>query len=211
MKGNFFTRSAAAFGSLASHPDLIGSYFSKSIAAATPIELRLPWFSWTAIQHLRQKIGPQQQILEWGGGGSSLFFVDLRANLLTIETDPDWHQKLAETKSQLPEESRGRWNLMKLSEPTEAQSRQNYLAPATNTAWDYVIVDGPENKIFSRMDCVQKLSELPIKPHAIILDDAWREEYSEAPHILANYDRHIFRSVGPARLGVTQTDIYYRK
>jgi hypothetical protein len=212
MNGNFFTRSGSAIGNLIANPSYIPHYLSDRTRPASPIALRSPWFSWAAIDHLRNHVQPNHWILEWGGGGSSLFFIDLGANLVTIETHDDWYRQLRETKTKMFPEQSARWQLQNIKEPICESSRMAYLQPLHGPkAWDYVVVDGPENDHLSRMHCLAEIQGLAVKPKVVILDDAWRSEYSQAPALLSGYERQVFRSVGPARLGVTQTDIYTRK
>jgi hypothetical protein len=43
------------------------------------VSLRLPWLPFDLIDDLRERVGPRSRVFEFGGGGSTLFFLDCGA------------------------------------------------------------------------------------------------------------------------------------
>lgn len=75
--------------------------------------------------------------------------------------------------------------------------------------WDVVVIDGPEDSSFKRMDCVQEAAKATKSGGMVILDDSYRAAYRDVGKVLLGWQRLTFRGLGAARLGVTQTDIWF--
>jgi hypothetical protein len=58
------------------------------------MESRMPWLSYRAIEFIASRIRPQHQVFEFGGGGSTLYFLDRVAGVVTAEHDGPWFEKL---------------------------------------------------------------------------------------------------------------------
>ena len=61
---------------------------------ATPIQAAMPWLSWPCIDFLRRRVKPGLRVLEWGGGGSTIFFAAAGCEVTTIETNRVWQQRI---------------------------------------------------------------------------------------------------------------------
>lgn|SRR5262249_13917201 len=59
-------------------------------AAGTPI----PWFTYPAIDYIRQLDLSEKTIFEWGAGFSTLFWSSRAKSVTSIETDPFWYSFL---------------------------------------------------------------------------------------------------------------------
>jgi hypothetical protein len=72
--------------------DSLWSYFFKwkKLIHSNSVEARLPWISFPVISFLEDKVKPQSKVFEYGGGGSSLFFVDKGAQVYTVEHNKEW-------------------------------------------------------------------------------------------------------------------------
>jgi hypothetical protein len=71
---------------------------------ATPVADGQPWITFDAIQYLEDTVQPSHRIFEFGGGGSTLFFLKRCHEVITVEHDAKWFlllEQLVETK-QLP-------------------------------------------------------------------------------------------------------------
>jgi hypothetical protein len=79
------------------------------------MESRLPWLSFRAIELLESRIKPEHHVFEFGGGGSTLFFLDRVASVVTAEHDTVWFDKL---KSSIDPTLGKRWTA--LANPPEA-------------------------------------------------------------------------------------------
>jgi lipopolysaccharide biosynthesis glycosyltransferase/predicted O-methyltransferase YrrM len=59
------------------------------------IALAIPWISFPAAERLDRLIRSGCRILEYGSGGSTLFFLERGAIVTSVEDDPAWHGKVA--------------------------------------------------------------------------------------------------------------------
>lgn len=55
----------------------------------------LPWLHYKAIRYLADILNEDMQIVEFGGGGSTLWFSALVDNVITYEPNPEWYMSLA--------------------------------------------------------------------------------------------------------------------
>ncbi len=53
-----------------------------------------PWITFPAISYLKKLVSLETRVFEYGGGGSTLFFVARAKEVVTIEHDEKWFEKL---------------------------------------------------------------------------------------------------------------------
>jgi hypothetical protein len=58
------------------------------------ISERMPWMTFEAIDLLKTKLDKNAKVFEYGGGGSTLFFIDRVAELVTVEHNQTWFEEL---------------------------------------------------------------------------------------------------------------------
>lgn len=63
----------------------------------TIINARIPWITYEAISILDRHITRDSRIFEYGGGGSTLYFLDKGASVVTVEHDRSWYDLLKDT------------------------------------------------------------------------------------------------------------------
>jgi hypothetical protein len=96
MEGSNFTRLCRLTNYLLSHPTQIPKYFKYSVTRQTPMDLGLPWISNKAIEFLdKWKINENTEILELGGGGSTIYFGKRKAHVTCLESSLIWAEKLS--------------------------------------------------------------------------------------------------------------------
>lgn len=88
--------------------------------------------------------------------------------------------------------------------------REYVRAVHTGAPWDVILVDGLDAPFISRMDCLRECPGALTPAGCVLLDDAWREAYSDAPGIMDGIGYERFWGLGPARWGMTRTDLYRR-
>lgn len=76
--------------------------------SSTPISRRSPWITFAAVDFLQGWLTPEKKVFEYGIGGSTLFFLDRVARLVSVEHDPEWCRVLSRS---LTKEEVGRWDL----------------------------------------------------------------------------------------------------
>ncbi|MEQ1747871.1 MAG: hypothetical protein ABL974_00505 [Prosthecobacter sp.] len=170
------------------------------------LELRIPWLTWGAIEHLGQIVSPGMKVFEWGGGGSTLFFLDHGCRVTTLETSTWWAEGL---KKRAPSGKFAGSLDLRVLDPAVVESggTSAYFSPVADDApWDLVLVDGPGE--ISRMDCIRHA--MPFIRHGgfLVLDNADWPSFSGAPVLLEGWERRIFRGLIPCARGTGQTDVY---
>lgn len=55
---------------------------------------RQPWITFPSIDLLKDKLDQRSKVFEYGGGGSTLFFLDHAGEVVTVEHDGEWFYKL---------------------------------------------------------------------------------------------------------------------
>lgn len=211
MYGNKYIRSLRGIFWMIRRPMDILPWLKQRIYPVSPIDLELPWFSWAAIEYLDSlNINSTCNIFEWGAGGSTIYFANKKANIVTVESNSYWKKHVEEIlKRKIISNVTIRYI------PAESQKSEDlyeYIkAVNKGKPWNIIVVDGLEKVYLSRVACIEEASKCMKCNGCIILDDAWRAEYKNVPEILKGWKRRCFKSLGPYRLGVTQTDVYIRQ
>ena len=181
------------------------------IVRQSPLEQGIPWLSWPCIDYLRSAVTDRSRVFEWGGGGSTLFFLKLGCSVVTVESNAAWRDLIGDAVRAMG--ANGRWDLRFVpAESGDASSAREYAACVNDgSPWDLVLVDGIDEALINRMHCVETARDHVAPGGLVLLDDAWRDAYRQAPRVLADFERKEFWGLGPARLGVTKTDAYRRR
>jgi hypothetical protein len=216
MEGNLVTRSAHGFLHMVRRPRHGVRWVRDRVSKATPLELGLPWFSWPAIEYLEKThCRPGARAFEYGGGGSTLYLLDRGCRVRTAENSPDWAEQVLTRARAAGYETRLDLRVVDMPEhPTVAERKLTECYVAQIDApepWDLVIVDGVDGTPSTRLECLERARTSLAPGGAIVLDDAWRKTYDRAPELLPGFTRHVFVGLGPARWGVTRTDVYTRE
>lgn len=197
---------------LAKRPTETGMWLKERLQPRTPLESRVPWLSYGAINHLKRYVRPSMRVFEWGGGGSTMFFLDLGCEVRCVETHDGWASSLRETADALP--SHLSKNLSIRLRPIDGGGQDQIQAFMDEIAdggpWDVILVDFSEQPGLSRVDAAASAKAHLSSEGMLILDDAWRPEYRSAREQLLPLKQHRFLGLGPGRIGVTRTDIYCR-
>jgi predicted O-methyltransferase YrrM len=178
----------------------------------TPIDRRLPWFSYSAIETLAQWLRPDMSVFEWGGGGSTLYFAGKGCRVTTVESHAGWAGKMRKGLEELGLADRVEIRDVAAETQNPQQIREYVETFADGGPWDVVVIDGLEERYLSRMDCVRFVAAHPnrvARGGCVIIDDAWRPAYEEAPRILSMFRHQACWGLGPCRMGVTRTDLYW--
>src|SRR5689334_22755263 len=51
---------------------------------------KLPWLTFPAIDYLKKNLKKTDSVFEYGGGGSTLFFLEHASRVTTVEHDLNW-------------------------------------------------------------------------------------------------------------------------
>lgn len=198
----------------------------SQFAGATPVSDEQPWITFDAIQYLKEKVRPGHKIFEFGGGGSTLFFLKRCHEVVTVEHDAKWFlllKQLVENKhleswaGQLIEPEKG-----DLVESPSASNPDHYSSGGTKGVnykkyaslidsypdgyFDIVLVDGR-----SRPACIKHAAPKLRKGGLIVLDNADRSYYlgSAVKEILGEYSLVLStKGASPYVPFFTQTNIW---
>ncbi len=170
----------------------------------TPIALGQPWITFLALEWLAPRLRPDFSILEYGSGGSTVYYGSRCARVVTIEHDPAWAASVRAAPG-FPEprvELRVVPPLVCAVVPRVPSDRfpdpradfADYASAAEgfpDHSFNVVSVDGR-----ARLACI-KASVPKLKGGGyLLLDNSEREDYAAAANLLPGWARHDFFGVG---------------
>lgn len=196
------------------------------IEGATPVSDEQPWITFDAIQFLKANTQPTYKVFEFGGGGSTLFFLRRCQEVVTVEHDAEWFLTL---KKLVEEKQLGNWGgRLVLPEhghlvETPSASNPDHYASAEpkdvnyrdyaslidsypDEYFDIVLVDGR-----SRPACIKHAAPKLRKGGLMVLDNADRSYYfgPAVEEILAVYSLALStKGASPYHPLFTQTNIW---
>jgi len=133
------------------------------------MRLRLPWLPFRLIDELEAVIGPGSRVFEYGGGGSTLWFLDRGAEVITVEHHAGWADQLERSISSPA------WTLLRRSSEDHYAAYVAAIDDQPDASLDLVVVDGRE-----RAACATRAAG-KVRPGGLLLvDDIDRERYHEA-------------------------------
>ncbi len=168
----------------------------RSIDAFGPV----PWWTYSCTHYLDQMISTDSSVIEFGGGASTLWWLNRGNKVLTVETDPKWSENITAQVELNPKKDN--WELITVSEI----SRSN-LAPLINSRqFDVVINDG----LGDRTEIIELLKSLRNERGFLIWDNSDRIEYKEGLEALAEIGlaRLDFFGLSPINAYCSQTTIF---
>jgi hypothetical protein len=173
----------------------------------SPIEQGLPWLSWPCIDFLNAYLKPNQKVIEYGGGGSTLFFLKKGCSLVTVESSQEWADSLTAAVANQTGTAGPAWQLrLTLVSGNDDPAIDAYINEADcGGPWDVALVDG-----WSRSRCILAAKPFVVPGGILIVDNANQRQFHELPRAMNGWTRHVLRGLGPGRSWVTQTDIYVR-
>ena len=116
---------------------------------------RLPWWAFSAINYLEPLI-PRRRVFEFGSGMSTLWFAERCGQIVSVESDPGWHQVVSQQCS-----------AMQNVRIIRATSKADYLGAIATAGgkFDLILVDG-----FYRSDCLD-LARPYLNPGGLLVVD----------------------------------------
>lgn len=158
----------------------------------------LPWITYPAIEFLKNRIHAEMSVFEYGCGNSTLWWASKVKEVISVEHENDWYQKIATIK---PE------NVTLYMVDLEYGGTYSKKISEFKNRFDIVVIDGRD-----RVNCA-KNSLQALKPDGVIIwDNSDRLEYQEGyKFLLKNGFRKIeFVGMCPVVNIKTETAVFYR-
>lgn len=175
-----------------------------------------PWMPWDAINFLREYVGPETTVFEYGSGGSTIFIGNQGATVVSVEHDEGWSRVVSERLEELgiekvdqrcisPERSRGDGYTSPVREYRGKSFREyvHSIDEFPDRSFDLVIVDGR-----ARNDCVRVALPKIRQGGVLLLDNSDRGRYRPALDLLAKYPGRTFRGLNPYQLDPGESRIW---
>lgn len=185
----------------------------------SPLGDEIPWLTFGAIRFLEARVRPDLRVFEWGSGGSTLYFTARCREVVSVEHDRAFHDRV---KARLKE--RGRTNSTLLLEEPAAEGRcasrhphhrgqffDSYVAtierfPAAH--FDLISVDGRQRNACARAALAH------LKPGGLVLlDNSDRFYYRPGIEALraAGFKQHRFPGFVPFASHQAETSVFSRE
>lgn len=196
------------------------AYFRYNRKMVFPLEAKLPWINHFAFERLKKMIRPEFRVLEFGSGGSTLFFEQHTSYVYSIEHDAKWYE---EVQSKIKEVLHVKLNLIRPEVDPEAEEKyksihglftnglsfKEYSHGADllpNESFDLLIIDGRV-----RPKCL-KNSISKLKPGGILIfDNSDRESYQPIiSSLLDKWEVETYQGVTIFDAFFNQTSLFFK-
>jgi hypothetical protein len=171
--------------------------YNKSIEMSLPIdknEVPLPWYTYPAIEYLSQLDLKDKSVFEWGCGNSSLFYALNAKDVISIEDNIEWYNKIMVNKPD---------NLT-----LYYSTKDEYLniISGLNRKFDIIVIDASQ-----RMECVKKALQYLTFGGLIILDNS--DWFKNSAKIIRenNMIQVDFHGFGPLNNYTWTTSVFFSR
>lgn len=166
-------------------------WYKSLLSKKSTLEMQQPWIVLFSIPFLKKEITPNSLVFEYGSGGSTLFFAKKAKQVISVEHDIVWFEKISSAIKQLSNVevilSPPLKDDIKITDPSDSNS---YISSAPifngysffnyasvidkypDAHFDFILIDGR-----ARPSCLKHAAPKIKKGGYIILDDADREYY----------------------------------
>lgn len=160
----------------------------------------IPWWTYNSIQFIDQLVPGHSDVLEIGGGNSTIFWINRGNKVLTLETNIRWIQTVLGS-------STNQTNLHELIHIKD-ESNDCIKQSIANRKFDVVVNDG----IGGRTQIADHLLE-SLNPSGILIwNNSERIEYSDKISEIKNrgWKELSFHGMGPINAYASSTSIFYQ-
>lgn len=180
---------------------LLETGWFESFKSGEPVDAdkkAIPWFTYSAIEFISDRLSKKLNVFEFGSGNSTLFFAERVSQIISVEHNRDWYENISR---KCPANSKifliGSKNSDEYINPLQ-MSNQNY---------DIIIVDG-----IYRNECLTESVNHLSERGVIILDDSERGDYSKGIKYLLDdgFKQINFSGIAPGIFFRKCTTIFYK-
>jgi hypothetical protein len=171
-------------------------YF-KSLINDIPINMNeepLPWYTYPAIEYISQLELKEKTVFEWGCGNSSLFFANKAKEVISIEDNLEWYNKIKRSKP----------DNLTLIYATDNEYVE--LISSLNRKFDIIVIDANR-----RMECSKIASRYLIPGGIVILDNS--DWYTKSAKTIRenNFIQVDFYGFGPLNNYTWTTSLFFSR
>lgn len=160
----------------------------------------VPWWTYSSIQFIDQFVSEYAEVLEIGGGNSTIFWINRGNKVLTLETNIQWIQTILGSSI----------NQTSLHELIHIRDESNdcIKQSVANRKFDVVVNDG----IGDRTQIADYLLEILNPGGILVWDNSERIEYSDKISEIKNrgWRELSFHGMGPINAYASSTSIFYQ-
>jgi len=191
------------------HPGRLWKYYMqwRKLTHSSSVDSKLPWISFPVIEFLDKYVNPQSNVFEFGGGGSTLFFLERAGKVATVEHNKEWYDILVMSIGKNPKwepifiqpEATENFDEKRFADPDAYFSTEKQFANMSfkkyaesidtypDNYFDFVLVDGRV-----RPSCMKHSVSKVKKGGYLILDNSDRPYYLD--YFIKN-QAHLFEEV----------------
>lgn len=157
----------------------------------------IPWFTYPFISFIEDRLSESFNVLEYGSGYSTLYFSKHCKNLISIESNVKWLEKIRKNSNKNVELLYYKLDDFNYVNPKEIADKR----------FNIIIVDAEK-----RNSCLKNSLAYLADDGVVILDDSDRNEYNEGIEFLLNNDfqRIDFWGISPGYFNQKCTSVFYR-
>jgi predicted O-methyltransferase YrrM len=195
-------------------------YYNYNKILKSPAEIGLPWIAHGAFLYMENFLTPNMRILEFGCGGSTLYFAKKVGQVISIEDNHEWYTVMKERTNtfsgvelrHIPVDKEfisGEF-ASNMDELKHTHSYKTYALGASevqNESIDVLVIDGR-----ARIGCLRTNLSKVKRDGIVLFDNTDRTAYATGiQEILGEWDRFDFSGVTVSEYYFTQTSIFKRK
>ena len=185
----------------------ISSYIEsrKSFFLKDPI----PFIVYDAITELNRIISPNDKVLEFGSGNSTLWFLNKKCKITSIEHSEEWHTAL---NKHVKSSNNFKDVLKNLTyHLSENDNTWNLVTKMKDESFDLILVDGA-NEYNNRNQCIAKSLEKLKKGGWLILDNSDHpNNWFGGLYMDEKFERKRFTGLAAMGLYISQTSFWQKK
>jgi hypothetical protein len=178
---------------------LVETGWFESFKSGEPLDVDLkpiPWFTYSAIEFISNRLSKILNVFEFGSGNSTLYLAERVNKVTAIEHNENWFQSILSKKKSNVE--------IKL---VSSETVSSYLQPLSEDGkFDIIIIDG-----LFRNECIKVSVGHLSKGGIIILDDSERNDYAEGITFLVKngFQQLNFSGIAPGIFFRKCTTVFY--
>ncbi|MEM7086980.1 MAG: FkbM family methyltransferase [Bacteroidota bacterium] len=159
----------------------------------------LPWFTYSSIHFIEGNIKASHNVFEFGSGNSTQWFANRVKDVVSLEHDLKWYEKMKDPFSKYA-------NISYHHKPLDTGTYETHINHFKDT-FDIIIIDGRK-----RIECAKNSLSALKQDGIIIWDNSDRDVYDEGYQFLVNngFKRLDFWGLGPINSYSWCTSVFYR-